>query len=213
VAGLFSALGMLFADVEHQMVKSFYFQLKKTSNEEFNAAVAELVDAGRKLLAEQGFATDNRQRIVISVDMKYVGQTSPLGVRLDSFPARQGTFEDLVKAFEAEHFKTFGYVPQGDTLQFVALKVICSGASATPRMPARVQRGNERAFKTANRKAFYGEEHGWLITPVVCRADIGRDARPGPLIVEEYDTTVVVRPGWTARTDSWNNLHLERPVQ
>ena len=213
VAGLFSALGMLFADVEHQMVKSFYFPLQKTSNEEFNAAVAELVDGGRKLLAAQGFATDDRQRIVISVDMKYVGQTSPLAVRLASFPARQGTFEDLVKAFEAEHFKTFGYVPQGDTLQFVALKVICSGVSATPRMPARVQRGNERAFKTARRKAFYGEEHGWLITPVVCRADIGCDARPGPLIVEEYDTTVVVRPGWTARTDSWNNLHLERPVQ
>ena len=213
VAGLFSALGMLFADVEHQMVKSFYFPLQKTSNEEFNAAVAELVDGGRKLLAAQGFATDDRQRIVISVDMKYVGQTSPLAVRLDSFPARQGTFEDLVKAFEAEHCKTFGYVPQGDTLQFVALKVICSGVSATPRMPARVQRGNERAFKTARRRAFYGEEHGWLMTPVVCRADIGREARPGPLIVEEYDTTVVVRPGWTARTDSWNNLHLERPVR
>ena len=31
-----------------------------------------------------------------------------------------------------------------------------------------------------------------------------------PLIVEEYDSTVIVRPGWTARLDGWNNIHIER---
>jgi len=32
----------------------------------------------------------------------------------------------------------------------------------------------------------------------------------GPLIIEEYDTTTVVRPGWTARLDSWNNIIMEQ---
>jgi N-methylhydantoinase A len=213
VAGLFSALGMLFADVEHQLIRSFYRPLRKTSIEEFNAVAAELIEGGRKLLSEQGFRVGDRQRIVISVDMKYVGQTSPLAVQLTAYPARQGAFEELVKAFEAEHLKTFGYVPQGDALQFVALKTVCSGVPETPRMPERVQRGNERTVKSVRRKAFYGEEHGWLMTPVISRADIGCDARPGPLIVEEYDTTAIVRPGWTARTDAWNNIHMERSVQ
>jgi N-methylhydantoinase A len=65
-----------------------------------------------------------------------------------------------VKAFEAEHLKTFGYISPGDALQFVAVKAICSGVPATPRMPDRVQRGNERAVTSAQRNAFYGEEHG-----------------------------------------------------
>jgi N-methylhydantoinase A len=212
VAGLFSALGMLFADVEHQLVKSFYKPLRKTSIDEFNAAAAELIESGRKLLSAEGFDVDDRQRILISVDMKYVGQTSPLAVQLADYPAKPDAFDDLVKAFEAEHSKVFGYVPHGDALQFVALKAVCSGVPETPRMPAQVQRGNEPRVKPVERKAFYGDEHGWLTTPVVSRADVGRDARPGPLIIEEYDTTVIVRPTWTARTDAWNNIHMERSV-
>ena len=210
VAGLFSALGMLFADVEHQLVKSFYRELRKTSLAEFNAAAAELVAAGRAQLAEQGFTTELRQRVVISVDMKYLGQTAPLAVQLAGFPATAETFGDLPRAFEAEHLKIFGYVPTGDTMQFVAVKAICSGVPETPRMPDRVQRGNERAVKAVKRKAYYGEERGWLQTPVIARAQISDKPMPGPLIVEEYDTTVIVRPGWTARRDAWNNIHMER---
>ncbi len=32
----------------------------------------------------------------------------------------------------------------------------------------------------------------------------------GPLIVEEYDTTIVVLPGWEASIDGWNNVVLTR---
>ncbi len=32
----------------------------------------------------------------------------------------------------------------------------------------------------------------------------------GPLIIEEYDTTTVVRPDWTARLDGWNNIIMEQ---
>ncbi|MEO8442226.1 MAG: hydantoinase/oxoprolinase family protein, partial [Betaproteobacteria bacterium] len=212
VAGLFSALGMLFADVEHQLVKSFYRPLGKATVGEFNAVAAELMESGRRLLSAEGFQVDERQRIALSVDMKYVGQTSPLAVPLAVYPAHAGTFDALVQAFESEHLKVFGYVPQGDALQFVALKAVCSGIAETPRMPAQVQRGNEPRVTSTERKAFYGDEHGWLATPVISRADIGGDARQGPLIIEEYDTTVIVRPGWSARTDAWNNIHMERGV-
>ena len=77
-------------------------------------------------------------------------------------------------------------------------------------MPDRVQRGNERAVAAGKRKAYFGEEHGWLETPVLSRAQITEAPMPGPLIVEEYDTTVIARPGWTARKDAWNNIHMER---
>ena len=30
------------------------------------------------------------------------------------------------------------------------------------------------------------------------------------LIVDEYDTTNVVRPGWRAGLDNWNNIVVER---
>ena len=45
---------------------------------------------------------------------------------------------------------------------------------------------------------------------MVARGDIGTAARPGPLIVEEYDSTTVVPPGWSACQESSGNLLLSR---
>jgi N-methylhydantoinase A len=48
---------------------------------------------------------------------------------------------------------------------------------------------------------------------VTTRTGLGRSAVAGPLIVEEYDTTTVIRPGWIARLDDWNNILVERPAR
>ena len=47
--------------------------------------------------------------------------------------------------------------------------------------------------------------------PVRTRASIGVAAEPGPLLVDEYDTTVVVPPGWSVRRyEVTASLILER---
>jgi N-methylhydantoinase A len=56
-----------------------------------------------------------------------------------------------------------------------------------------------------SRQAYFGDEHGWLETPVVNRADLD-SARSGPLIVEEYDSTCVVPPGARAERDAAGNI-------
>jgi N-methylhydantoinase A len=51
----------------------------------------------------------------------------------------------------------------------------------------------------------------WVDAPVRARRSIGTAAEPGPLLVDEYDTTVVVPPGWSARLDEATaSLILER---
>ena len=53
-----------------------------------------------------------------------------------------------------------------------------------------------------------GERHD---APVRPRASLGEAPEPGPLLVDEYDTTVVVPPGWTARRHTATGaLVLER---
>jgi len=210
VAGLFSALGMLFADVEHQLASGFYRRMRDVSLEELNAAIGSLVDAGVQLLVHHGYPAGSRQRIVVQADVKYVGQTSPLPIVFESVPVTAAVLERLQSDFAVEHRKTFGYDSPGEPLQFVALKAVCQGLAETPRMPSEVKRGNEHAPGRGTRRAFFGPEHGWLDTPVIARGDLAAQPRPGPLIVEEYDTTTIVRPGWTARLAEWNNIHLER---
>ena len=209
VAGLFSALGLLFADVEHQLVKGFYRPVGRDCAQEINAGAASLVEAGRQLLAAEGYAPPDQQRITVCMDLQYKGQTSPLTIPLAAYPATADTVAALALAFENEHRRTFGYVT-GEPLQCVALKAICQGMAAGRRTPARVTHGNEHLVRPRDRRAFFGPRHGWQLTPVIARADLGPEPRRGPLIVEEYDTTVVLRPGWTARLDAWNNVHMEK---
>ncbi|CAA0101006.1 Acetophenone carboxylase gamma subunit [Starkeya nomas] len=221
VAGLFSALGMLFADVEHQLVASFYRRFDETRGSDLAEATAGLVARGRDLLATQGFA-GAAQDIRVLVDVKYAGQTAPLTVELDAGPAAfegatpavaaDPVFAEIAEKFHALHDQTFGYASPQEPLQFVALRAICRGVPEAPRMPGQCLRGNEKVPPAVDREAHFAG-HGWHRAQVLGRAalpDAAGDWRPGPIIVEEYDTTCVIPPGWEARRDGWNNIHARR---
>jgi N-methylhydantoinase A len=77
-------------------------------------------------------------------------------------------------------------------------------------VPERLERDRESRQVAATRKAWFGRELGWCATPVIARNALTTSPRPGPLIIEEYDTTTVVRPGWSAQLDRWNNIIMQR---
>ncbi len=209
-AGLFSALGLLFADLEHHLVRAYYRPMADTTPADFNAAVQPLVDEVHRLLQSEGFTDAARREVEVEVNMKYMGQTWTLPVPCDTFPADPTQMAALVEGFGEAHDQQYGYRSDNEALQLVSLGVIGCGIPATPRLPDRVARAQEWIAESGERKAFFGPDHGWLDTAVLPRAGLGEEAMEGPLIVEEYDTTIVVRPGWRARLDSWNNIVIER---
>src|SRR6185503_18987745 len=74
VAGLFSALGMLFADVEHQFITAFFRRLDKVSAANVNDAVASLVREAERLLVAEGYRRPDQRQVIVHADVKYVGQ-------------------------------------------------------------------------------------------------------------------------------------------
>ena len=58
------------------------------------------------------------------------------------------------------------------------------------------------------RMAWFGPEVGSVETPVVGRRDLIDTPRAGPLIVEEYDATCIVLPGYSARVDANANIDI-----
>src|SRR5262249_1824160 len=143
-------------------------------------------------------------------DMKYAGQMSSLPVPLPAFPAEATTLPALAEAFAQAHQETYGYRSDGERVQLIALRVVGGGIAAQDRFPARLQRASEKTAEGSVRRAYFGPEYGWRDTPVVPRSALGLDAREGPLIVEEYDCTTVVRPGWRISRDDWHNMVVER---
>ena len=60
------------------------------------------------------------------------------------------------------------------------------------------------------RQAYFGEEHGWIDTPVLRRADLDLTSHGvGPILVEEYDATSLIPPGAHAELDATGNIVIE----
>src|SRR6185436_19611629 len=210
VAGLFSALGMLFADLEHQFITAFFRRIAEVRANDVNAAVDGAVREAVRLLTLEGHAAEDRHEIAVYADVKYVGQTAPLCIRFPAFPVTQDMLAALSGRYGNLHEQTYGYRSDREPVQFVSLKVVGRGIPESSRVPERVSHTRESAAQAAARRAYFGPDIGWQETRLMPRSGLTQAPVAGPLIVEEYDATTVVRPRWSVRVDGWSNMILER---
>lgn len=85
------------------------------------------------------------------------------------------------------------------------LSLVGAGLREGSGVPQNVRPSRVEAKGQASRRAWFGDKHGWMDTPVMSRADLA-ETRTGPLIIDEYDTTCVVPPGARAERDSAGNI-------
>ena len=173
-----------------------------------NRALEALRGEADSLLERDGYPPLAR-RLSCFADVRYVGQNTTLNLQVPEPPLDHSKLGDLAERFAQLHEATFGYRSDEESVQFVTLKAISRGTASKPRLPEQI--GIEtNPNPPSSRRAWYGDAHGWLDTAVIGRSDLTATPRSGPLIIEEYDSTTVVRPGWGAVVDGWNNVILER---
>lgn len=208
-SGVFSALGMLFTDVEHQVIRAYYRNLADIDPAAITGLLRNMIDEAKRLLADSGFGAA-RQEIRVIAELRYFGQMTTLAVPVSGMPVTAEVLARCRADFTAAHQTNYGYSSPDEKLQFVALKVIGRGLSEMPRVPARLESQRKTEKTDARRQVYFGPEHGWLETPVIDRGSLGGTPRNGPLIVEEYESTSVVRPGWSVEVDGWSNIVMRR---
>ena len=207
LAGLFSSLGLLFADVQHHLVHAFYRSMHEVGLEEMNARLERMQAQVRGNLRSEGY-DDGHQDIGVHADVQYVGQNTALTVPLRASPVTRDTLSALGEDFALEHEKTYGYRSDGESLQLVSLQVVGRGVPLSDRMPERLNLGAERSHHE-ERTVYFGPRDGWLMTPVIGRGSLAGGGFEGPIIVEEYDTTTVIPPGCRAWLDDWSNINID----
>ena len=70
--------------------------------------------------------------------------------------------------------------------------------------------GSAVADDKPTRMVYFGGVHGQLETSIINRKDLLGRHQDGPLIIEEYDATTVVPPGWTGTLDKLGNILLKK---
>jgi len=202
--GLFSAFGLLYSEVEHHYVRTWRRRTRGLDATELNDAFARLEDEARHQLAAEGFS-GAAVRLERSVDCRYQGQSFELTV-----PVTAGLAID--EAFGREHERTYGHRAGPDEpVEIVSLRVVGRGLSERPRVvdrPAADLAPRPPEPAPAMLRVYFGAPVGWLVTPILSRADLATP-REGPAVVEEYDATCVVPPGARVALDTWGNIVME----
>ena len=209
--GVFSAFGLLFAEVEHHFVQTLNRPLAAIDVGRVNALLERIGGECRALLAREGFA-GARQRMLTQIDARYEGQTSELTVDLPVERFSTAALPAIESAFTSEHRRTYGYSVE-EPVQVVSLRVIGRGVAHRDRTAPGPGPGAPRTAEAArpapDRRVYFGPGHGWLSTPVVDRPALRPGGSAGPLIVEEYDATTVVPPDWRAASTDHGCMTLE----
>ncbi len=191
VAGLFSAVGLLFARPEFHEVRSCHLDVGAVDP----GTITALLDEMQMPLA-RAFAGREQPTWARSADLRYGGQSWEIEVELPDGAVNRELLTGLRARFEDEHEVLYGVRGQpGSPVEVRAVRLAALGVS-----------GATLSFDVADALATNREatRRVWVggrarDVPVRARVSISSDPVSGPLLVDEYDTTVVVPDSWSVR--------------
>ena len=201
--GVFSALGLLFSDTEHEVVRTLMLRGAEVGAAALESAFAAVeAEATAHLVATDG-ATVTVTRYA---DVRYAGQAYELSVRV---PPRPVDVAVLVADFVAEHVKTYGHGSADDPVDIVSVRALARIERTTARRYDPLAAIRALPALESMRPAYFGPEAGLQETAVCNRAGLLDGERQGPLLIDEIDSTCVVPPGCVARLDDYGNIEVE----
>jgi N-methylhydantoinase A len=206
--GMFSALGLLTADMFHDYIRPVVKRITAVDPGEMEATYRVMEAEGRETLRGEHVPPE-KMSFLRQADLRYLGQAYELTIPA---PKRVNgeSLAATVIAFHRRHNEVYGYSADGEPIELVNLRLRAIGGIPKPELGAARQRDEPKSIGT--RRVYFEKEEGWLETPIYLRGDwVG--GFPGPAIVEQYDATTVVYPGWAAETDGVGNLVLGRATR
>jgi N-methylhydantoinase A len=204
--GLFSALGLLFSGVEHHAVRSCLLTGQALTEE----ALADLQkDMTHEVIAQfksEGYGEDE-VRLSYSADVRFKGQASEIRIGLGEHLIDASGIVNMCEGFETEHEQLYGHRSDPDNpVEVVAVRLI--GRVESDYQDNRIARVDREMSGPGSREAYFGKQTGLVDTPVLARRDL-TEARQGPLLIDEYDSTIVVPPGMKASCDEEGNVRMK----
>jgi N-methylhydantoinase A len=208
--GAFSALGLLCADVVHDYIKSDLKALESTEPDHVESTFRTLEYEAYKELENEDLGDETRQ-FIREIDLRYSGQGYEIRIPMRGLPTPLdvNSLVALADRFHERHESVHGHAARDAVIEIVSyrLRVVVP----TQKAQLNLMGGSNKNKKTAEvEQRTFRDSLGNAVTAGVWRRDNFPDRKivPGPIIVEQLDSTTVVPEGWTAALDKAGNLLL-----
>src|SRR6266699_290485 len=197
--GNLSAFGLLAVDWRTDHIVTKVMQEDTIDLTDVAARYATLEREAAATLQRDGIEA-SRIRLVREADVRYAGQSMEVRVTAPGGAVDASFLAGLIGAFNAAHFRTFGYNYAGrQKVELVNLCVSGFGLIERPQMP-KLALSARKPEPRGHRAVYLGG--AYVDTPVFGRATLPAGSRVnGPAIVEEFGSTTVVFPGQHVEVD------------
>ena len=203
--GNLSAMGLLCADVRHDLARTHVGELDALDLLQVRSLYQQLLEEAARLLDGDGVDSERRQ-FALSADVRYQGQNYHLNLDVSEHELERG-FSALAARFHAQHLRVYGYELAGRSLQLVNTRVTAIGinpVSDWPQMdtaPATSGSVEQRSLLLATGQRVTAPVYRLAALPAGFELD-------GPAIVEYPGATLYLAPLWHCRFDAKRNAHL-----
>ncbi|XP_037237112.1 5-oxoprolinase isoform X3 [Falco rusticolus] len=204
-SGILSAFGLALADVVHEAQTPCALRYEPAAFPRLDERIAALERECRDALRAQGFAGE-QIRTEAFLHLRYEGTDCALMCSAKGHPPtpRSCHAGDFQAAFTSRYLREFGFTIPDRPVVVDDVRVRGTGSSGisceTPLAPS----GKPARVETVTRCYF---EEGYLETPVFLLEELACDHTiPGPAIIIDKNSTIVVEPGCTASLTSFGDV-------
>ena len=206
--GILCALGCLVADVRADFVHSIWKSTSELSDQTLRDIFTELDTQARDWLATQ--QVDLQQVYVLrSADMCYVGQSYEVNVPFPDIKTPTLTATQVTGWFHRKYAKVYGYTEEQSPTRMLEARLQIVGV--TPKPDVHLITGQPSASSSSQESRTVFENGQSFEATVLQRGQLeSGKSYPGPVIIEQYDTTVYVPQEFCLHVDRFANLIGER---
>lgn len=207
-SGVFSAWGMLLSDLRRDFLQTQIVELVDAdAAEQLSSNFAALEAQALRDYAAEGIEP-NRIRFQRYGRLRYQNQEHSTEIDLPGGPIGSAGMDEIIAHFHDTYEREYTYRLDAP-VELVTYHVIAF-AEVDKLVPQKLasRSGEEEQARKGQREVDYLDA-GVHVATLYDGALLGPDMRlPGPAVIEEADTTVVVPPGMTCTVDAYGNYQI-----
>ena len=209
-SSVFCAAGMLISDLKHDYVHTYAREFGEVDLDAVGAVYRDIVAKAMNTLEAENVPAA-RAVVEYSADLRYVGQFNEVEVPAfgDGVFSRPA-LDALAAEFHRRHDELYGYSTPAVPIEMINLRVSVRGVTDKPVVETYASQGPDpSAAKTGSRKAWF--DGAFVDTPVYDGLQLfNGNVVPGPAIVVQPTTTILVPADFELTCDAGNNYLMYR---
>lgn len=200
--GVFSAAGLLQSPMQQERERYLVRLFEEVTAEELNQLFDPLTR--QAIAAFRSACPDEKPQVIRAIRLRYRGQNQDISLAAGDSASLSSS--KLNAAFHHQHQLRFGFSRPDQPLELASLMVGVRGDR-----PAVASFSNHSVRTTAQPSRPVVFADGEHLCAVVSRSELcGESPTPGPLILQQADTTVLVPPDWQVQSLPSGILRMRR---